>query len=1148
MKNLSKINPLLAYFFIVFLNLLIDFGHKIIMRDIISHSFVGKTEFFLNLLLNLSMLLPFIMFFSAFGYFNDRISKTSMIKFSSFLSLFLSFGMLFAYFFASLYTALIFVFLFSMQSALFSPAKYGIIKALFSKKSLLPANAFVQVLTLLAFFAALALIYDYSHKVFLENLEAGARLQAFLPLALLFFFLSALEFFSSYHLPILKADSNKRIKHLSFKYSFVTLKTIFSNKNFALYFVALSLFWAFTHALILAFPLYYKLNVLAENRTLLKIIFYALLGFSCGAFFTSHYSKNRIELGFIPFGTIGIFWSLIILIFSKTTLFFSAASFLYAFSGAVFIVPLYSAIEFFSDNDKVAKNIAVLNFLQALSILFFLVLTAFFLHLKIDLRCIFLLLAFLLCFIIIIAIKEVPNLFFRLLLLPVLKLNYKLDIDGIENLPKKGGILLLGNHISFLDWIVLQIALPRPIKFVMQSFSSKWYFKFLFNFFKVIEVQSFQNEQELEQIKHLLNKGEVVAMFPENHISYNGQLGEFHRDFEAVAKDTKAVLIPFYIRGLWGSSFSRAIKSFKEVKKHSRFIRISFGQAMENTSTAVEVKKKVRELSFFSWGKYLASLQPLQYNWLKQAKSKLFKKALVDSSGADLSNFKMLVTTFILLKKIRKTIDKEKNIGIILPPSAAASIMNLIIFIRGKVPVNLNYTLSKENLLNSLEKAEVKSIISSRTFINRLKNKGFDIEESIKDKVIYMEDLAKKIGKKDKVFASLLVFFAPVWLIRLLYFKKVRIDDEATIIFSSGSENQPKGIVLTHKNLLSNVKQIADILGSIDVNVILSSLPLFHSFGLTVASLLPLNEGIMSVNVADPTDAYEIGKMTAKYQATVLFGTSTFFRIYNKSKKLNPLMFASLRIVVCGAEKLKEEVKKDFKIKFGIEILEGYGTTETSPVVSCNMPNALEPENFEELTFNKVGSVGLPLPGTVIKIVDEESMKELASNKEGLILIGGHQVMKAYYKDEMKTESVIIHIDGLRYYKSGDIGYLDDDGFLTITDRKLRFAKIGGEMLSLTKIEREIEKILGEDFSSIAVNLEDEKKGEKIVLLYNKEDLEEDELKEKLRLSKLPPLFLPSKIFKVEHLPLLGSGKADFKGAKILAQKLDKESNEKKKI
>lgn len=1148
MKNLSKINPLLAYFAIVFLNLIIDFGHKIIMRDILSHSFSGKTEFLLNLLLNLSMLLPFIMFFSAFGYVNDRISKTSMIKFSSFLSLLLSFGMLFAYFFASLYAALFFVFLFSLQSALFSPAKYGIIKALFQKKSLLPANAFVQVLTILAFFLALLLIHDFSSKVFIEHYEAGQRLQAFLPLALLFFFLSALEFFSSYHLPILKADSNKRIKHLTFKYSFFTLKEIFSNKSFALYFISLSLFWAFSHSLILAFPIYYKIHVLQENRELLKIIFFVLLGFSSGAFLTSQYSKNRIELGLIPFGTIGIFWALIILACSKTTLFFSLAGFLYALGGALFIIPLYSAIEFFSDNDKISKNIAVLNFLQALSILFFLILTAIFIHLKIDLRFIFLFLAFLLCFIIIIAIKEVPNLFFRLLLVPVLRLNYKLDIDGIENFPKKGGILLLGNHISFLDWIVLQIALPRPIKFVMQSFSSKWYFKFLLEFFKVIEISSFQNEKELEQVKHLLNKGEVVAIFPENHISYNGQLGEFHKDFEAVAKDTKCQIIPFYIRGLWGSSFSRAIKSFKEVNKHSRAIRISFGQAMKNTSNAVEVKKKVRELSFFSWGKYLSSLQPLQYNWLKQAKSKLSKKALIDSTGADLSNFKMLATVLLLLKKTKKRIDKEKNIGVILPPSAIASLINLVIFIRGKIPVNLNYTLSKENLLASMEKAEIKTILSSRKFLNRLKNKGFDIENLLQDKVIYMEDLSKKISKKDKISASLLAFLAPAWLIRMLYFKKVNIDDDATIIFSSGSENQPKGIVLTHKNLLSNVKQIADILGSIDVNVILSSLPLFHSFGLTVTTLLPLNEGIMSVNVADPTDAYEIGKMTAKYQATVLFGTSTFFRIYNKSKKLNPLMFASLRIVVCGAEKLKEEVKKEFKIKFGIEILEGYGTTETSPVVSCNMPNALEPENFKELVFNKVGSVGLPLPGTVIKIVDEESFHELPSNKEGLILIGGHQVMKAYYKDELKTESVISHIDGLRYYNSGDIGYLDDDGFLTITDRKLRFAKISGEMLSLANIEREIEKILGEDFPLLAINLEDEKKGEKIVLLYNKEEFEPEEIKEKLRLSSLAPLMLPSKIYKVEQLPLLGSGKADFKGAKILAQKLDKESNEKKKI
>lgn len=1142
MEKLLRISGSLAYIAIVFLNVAVDFGHKIVMQGVVVRVYSGKTEFLLSLLINILMLLPFIMFFAAFGYINDRISKTTMIKLSSLLSVFLSLGIVFCYFFGMFKLAFLFIFLFSIQSALFSPAKYGIIKTLFGIQNLGYANAIVQLITVVAIGISSLFFSNFFNGILTSAYEGTEILKEFLPIAIILFLMSVLEFMCSYYIPIYKPDSNIRVKHFNFKYSFLNLRNVFMKRSVGLCILSIALFWGVTQAIIVALPVYYSFNFIEEGAyTILHTLMYGILGFAIGAIVAARYSKDHIELGITPFGAIGIFLALIILGASNTMSYYNFSSFIYGFSGAIFVIPLYGAIQFFGDSDKISKTVAVLNFTQAMSMMFFICVASLFIYFSIDVRIIFLVLAMIICTMIIVAIKELPNLFFRILLFPILKMNYKIEVDGAENIPRKGGVLLLGNHISFIDWIIIQIAVPRPVKFVMKSAPNRWYIRLLSEIFRAIDIKSFSDEKEIKNIKNLLNNGEVVAMFPENHITYNGQLGEFHRDFELVAKDTNCMIVPFYIRGLWGSSFSRAIKSFKEINKISlkRVIRISFGKPVKNNSSAVEVKKRVFELSFFSWGKYLDSLKPVQYNWIRQAKLRLFKKALVDSTGADLSNFKMIAAVLIFIKKLKRKIDKQSHIGVILPPSAAGSIINLMLFIRGKVPVNLNYTLNKENLLASVDKVQIKTIITSRKFISRLKMKGFDIEELISDKVVYLEDIGAKIKKSDRIKAALVSLFAPGWLIKSFYFKNVDINDEATVIFSSGSEDSPKGVVLTHKNLLSNVKQVTDIMGSIDINVILSSLPVFHSFGLTVTTLIPLNEGMMSVNVADPTDAYEIGKMSAKYQATVIFGTSTFFRIYNKSKKLNPLMFSSIRVVVSGAEKLKEEVKKEFKIKFGLEILEGYGTTETSPVVSCNMPNALEPEFFEELTFNKAGTVGLPLPGTVIKIVDEESMSELRSNQEGLILIGGNQVMKCYYKDEVKTQSVIELIDGVRYYKSGDIGYLDDDGFLTITDRKLRFAKIGGEMISLTTIEVEIGKVLGDEVDLIAVNVEDNKKGEKVVILYSNDEFSEDEIMQKIRGSKLPPIMLPSKLYKVAQLPLLGSGKVDFKGAKALAKDLE---------
>ena len=291
------------------------------------------------------------------------------------------------------------------------------------------------------------------------------------------------------------------------------------------------------------------------------------------------------------------------------------------------------------------------------------------------------------------------------------------------------------------------------------------------------------------------------------------------------------------------------------------------------------------------------------------------------------------------------------------------------------------------------------------------------------------------------------------------------------------------------------------------------------------------------VSVPDPTDGATVGKMAARHNASILFGTSTFFRLYIKNKKLHPLMFQNVRMVVAGAEKLKTDVKEAFRLKFGLEIYEGYGTTETAPVAAVNMPNILEQETLKELTFNKQGSVGLPLPGTIIKIVDPESLQELATGEDGLILIGGGQVMKGYLNDAEKTADVIAEIDGVRYYKTGDKGHIDENGFITIVDRYSRFAKVGGEMISLGSVEEQIAQVLNDDVQFTAANVPDEKKGEAVVLLV-KTELDINEVINILKNSAIPPLMQPSFVFKVDEIPTLASGKVDFKGAKKLAMTL----------
>jgi len=373
-------------------------------------------------------------------------------------------------------------------------------------------------------------------------------------------------------------------------------------------------------------------------------------------------------------------------------------------------------------------------------------------------------------------------------------------------------------------------------------------------------------------------------------------------------------------------------------------------------------------------------------------------------------------------------------------------------------------------------------------------------------------------------------------LLQSIYIKRTKLDDTAAILFSSGSEGTPKGVELSHLNLATNSRQVADTLNTRENDTVMSTLPTFHAFGLLATTLMPLSEGIPIVCHPDPTDVVTIAKGVARNHGTLLFGTSTFLRLYTMNKKVHPLMLKSLRLVIAGAERLNPDTRSAFTLKFNHQILEGYGTTETSPVASVNIPDELDTSFWKPQTGNKLGSVGMPLPGTSLRIVDPDTLEELPTGEDGLILIGGPQVMKGYLLDEEKTNEVIVEIDDHRWYRSGDKGHLDDDGFLIIVDRYSRFAKLGGEMVSLSAVEEKIRESLGgdPDLDLVAVNLPDDKKGEKVILLIAN-DMSAKDIKKALIDAEMNPLMIPAKFVNVDEVPKLGSGKTDFSTSRKVA-------------
>ena len=1138
----------LPYLAIAFLNAGVDLAHKITIQNVLLKSFDGDTLVILTALINAMILLPFIFLFSPAAFINDKFSRTKVIRLSALAAVGISALICLCYAIGEFYMAFALTLLLAAQSAVYSPAKYSIIKSIVGTEQLGMANGIIQALTIIAIlFSSFAFSFFFESHYIASN-DPNVVLQSVWGIGIALIAFSALEAYFAFKIPFfpqtaeLSEEKFSAKQYASLHYLKENIRTLRQNKNIWLSVIGLSLFWGVSQVIVAAFPAHYKAIFNADNAIVIQaILAVSGLGLILGSYVAGKMSHLHIELGIVPVGAVGIFISLFCLTLTDSNLFLTICSFAFGFFGGLFIVPLNATIQYFAPEAISGKIMAGNNFMQNVLMVAFLLLSILFVKLSLSTTNL-LIFASLVCLVgSFYAMLQLPHLFTRLLLLLILKTGYRFHVNGLKNLPQSGGVLLLGNHISWIDWLVLQAASPRAIKFVMyRPIYNKWYLTWFLRIFKVIPIGGGASKESIQTIRSYLENGEVVALFPEGHISYNGQINEFQKGFEHVLEGLENITtVPFYLRGLWGSSFSRADSHYKILskKRGKREVLVAFGKPINGFIDAVAMKQKVVELSFSAWEHFINEQAPLTHHWLESAKSDLFKECVADAQGTELNNVKFIAAVLSFAKVLKTKLRGQRHVGVLLPSSAAGAIVNMALFVLGKVPVNLNYTLSAESMQKALAKAQIDTVLSSAKFLDKLTAKGFDFNAILADKLLFAEDIAKGLNKTAKTHAFLTALFAPQWWIKLRYFADVKLDDTATILFSSGSEGDPKGIELSHKNLLTNIKQVSELLNFRRDDVILNSLPIFHSFGLTVTTLLPLCEGVKMVSVADPTDGAAIGKMSAKHGVSILFGTSTFFRLYTRNKKLHPLMFQNVRIVIAGAEKLKTDVKDAFRLKFGLEIHEGYGTTETAPVAAVNVPNILEKDSLKELTFTKEGTVGLPLPGTIIKIVDPDTLNELKTGEDGLILIGGGQVMKGYLDDPEKTAEVIAELDGVRYYKTGDKGHIDEHGFVTIVDRYSRFAKIGGEMISLGAVEANLSQAIGEDAVFVATAVNDDKKGESVVLLV-KSELTLSDIQQRIKALNIPPIMLPSEIFLVDEIPLLGSGKIDFKRAKLLATEL----------
>ena len=1064
--------------------------------------------------------LPFLLFSAPAGCLADRLRKSRIIVAVKVVEVGVTALAVAAFALGWQNGLYVVIFLMATHSALFAPAKYGVIPELAHREQLTRANGLVESFTYLAIILGTVLASTLTQATH-ERYWLAAVFCLGVALAGLWS-ATAIE-------ATPRADTGRRVALLPTEI-LRTLLAIRHDRHLMLTILGQAYFMfvgAFAQLNLIA----YGIQEMGLSEAHSGYLFLAAaLGIGGGSLLAAKLSGRNVEFGIVPIGAIGLTIAPILLHAVPSTLVSCLLILvLFGLSAGLFSLPLQTFIQVRAEPAKRGEVLAASSFINWVAILIASGLT-WFLSGPLGLSAAqgFSTIGVITLLFTLLSFWALPDFLVRFLALVTMRLFYRLRLIGGENLPMEGPALLIPNHVTWMDALLLTATSQRRIRFVMErSLYNTPLLRGLFRLMGVIPVSSEDGKMGLlefmKQARAALDDGYLVCIFAEGTLTRNGMLREFRGGFERIVRGTSYPIIPVYIGGAWGSILSYAHgRMLSRLPAFSNYaVTILFGKPMPSTSTAMDVRQKVAELSCDYFDSRKPHRRPLEEYSIRSARQNWRRKAMADSSGRTLTFGHALAGAVALAGKLKASLDTAERVGVLLPPSIGGVLTNQALMLLGRIPVNLNYTAAEGSLRSALQQCGITTLITSAAFLEKVP--ALPRLEGM----LLLEELLPTICRTDKLRALLKARLLPARL--LCERKNFSADSVATVIFSSGSTGEPKGVMLSHHNIMSNIEAMRMVFRVSPADNMCSALPFFHSLGFTATLWFPLVSGFSAVYHPNPMDGGRIAELVREHRSTLLLATPTFLLAYLRRAKQED--FATLRLVITGAEKLKAKVADAFEERFGVRPMEGYGATELAPVITLSLPD-VELGNVRQ-QGSKEGSVGLPIPGVVIKVVDPENGAELKPGQAGLMLVKGPNVMLGYLGRPDQTAEVIQ--DG--WYITGDIGIMDDDGFIRITDRLSRFSKIGGEMVPHGVVEDELHARLGQTGVVAVTAVPDEKKGERLVVIYAREATDVQILQRHMTESTLPNLWKPGQdsYIAVDSLPILGTGKLDLKGLKEIA-------------